>query len=44
VQEEQLKSGMRPGDEGYGKEPSERYGKRLMIDIAQYTVQDAVNF
>ncbi|KAJ5856109.1 dehydrogenase [Penicillium soppii] len=26
VQEEQLKSGMRPGDEGYGKEPSERYG------------------
>ncbi|KAK6826773.1 hypothetical protein RU639_004571 [Aspergillus parasiticus] len=26
VQEEQLKSGMRPGDPGYGIEPSERYG------------------
>ncbi|PIG80208.1 NAD binding Rossmann fold oxidoreductase [Aspergillus arachidicola] len=26
VQEEQLKSGMRPGDDGYGIEPSERYG------------------
>ncbi|KAB8247412.1 hypothetical protein BDV35DRAFT_379782 [Aspergillus flavus] len=25
VQEEQLKSGMRPGDDGYGIEPSERY-------------------
>ncbi|KDE85521.1 putative dehydrogenase [Aspergillus oryzae 100-8] len=27
VQEEQLKSGMRPGDDGYGIEPSERYSK-----------------
>ncbi|KAI9369690.1 hypothetical protein BJX61DRAFT_133587 [Aspergillus egyptiacus] len=25
-QEEQLKAGMKPGDSGYGREPSERYG------------------
>lgn len=30
VQEEQLKSGMRPGDEGFGQEPSERYGKNML--------------
>lgn len=26
VQEEQLKQGIRPGDKGYGQEPSNRYG------------------
>ncbi|KAL4980150.1 hypothetical protein BDW66DRAFT_125741 [Aspergillus desertorum] len=30
-QEDQLKAGMRPGDSGYGREPSERYGTLTTI-------------
>ncbi|CAK47149.1 hypothetical protein ASPNIDRAFT_54874 [Aspergillus niger ATCC 1015] len=31
VQEEQLKAGVKPGDSGYGREPSERYGTLTTI-------------
>lgn len=30
-QEDQLKSGMKPSDNGYGREPSERYGMFLRL-------------
>ncbi|EED12943.1 NAD binding Rossmann fold oxidoreductase, putative [Talaromyces stipitatus ATCC 10500] len=32
IQEEQLKAGLRPGDSGYGLEPSDRYGVLTTID------------
>jgi predicted dehydrogenase len=34
-QEDQLKSGMKPSDNGYGREPSERYGMflRLLLGV-----------
>jgi hypothetical protein len=32
VQEEQLKAGLRPGDDGYGVEPKERFGKIFRAD------------
>lgn len=30
IQEDQLKSGLRPADNGYGREPSERYGETFI--------------
>ncbi|KAJ5631991.1 oxidoreductase [Penicillium lividum] len=42
VQEEQLKSGMRPGDQGYGQEPSERYGTLTSVQPDGTFKSDAV--
>ncbi|KAF9891024.1 hypothetical protein FE257_005281 [Aspergillus nanangensis] len=35
VQEDQLKSGMKPADNGYGREPSDRYGSLTTIKNGQ---------
>lgn len=35
IQEDQLKAGVKPSDSGYGREPSERYGKLSCIEYTR---------
>lgn len=42
IQEDQLKAGIRPGDSGYGQEPSDRYGVLTTIDKKGQPVAEKV--
>ena len=38
IQEDQLKAGIKPCDNGYGREPSERYGKPHYTSCIRYQI------